>query len=80
MVRLAVVCTPRTGNLWLGTMIGDLWGIPRIAVHNPSEVDWRQLPQECLLAIHWHRTPSFLAQLREADFRVLVLRATPWTC
>ena len=77
MLRLAVVCTPRTGNLWLGTMMGDLWGIPRIALHNPSEVDWLQLPQECLLAIHWHRTPSFLAQLREAGFRVIILARHP---
>src|SRR5437879_4423754 len=71
-VRLAIVCTPRTGNVWLRTMLGDLYGIPATAVHSPDEVDWDRLPPECVLAAHWHRTPSFLERLREAGFKVII--------
>jgi hypothetical protein len=71
-MRLAILCTPRTGNVWLRTLLGDLYGIPTTAVPNPAEVDWERLPPECVLAVHWHRTSLLVQQLRQAGFRVLV--------
>jgi len=51
-------------------------GLEEIAVHN-----WRDLPSElpndCVLQIHWYREPNFQAFLRENKFRLIVLARHP---
>jgi hypothetical protein len=55
----------------------DVYGIPEVAIHNPADEDWLSLPRECVLQLHWHRTPSFLRLLEEAGFQVVTLMRHP---
>src|SRR5262245_53411084 len=76
-LRLAVVSTPRSGNTWIRKLIADGYGLPEVALHTLEEHDWRQLPRECALQIHWRREPQFLARLAEHGFRVLTVARHP---
>jgi hypothetical protein len=76
-LRLAVVSTPRCGNTWFRHLLGEAYGIPSIAVHNPADVPWETLPEECVLQIHWHPLPSFLERLERHGFRVVALARHP---
>lgn len=72
-VRIAIVSTPRSGNTWLRSLLIDVYAVPELAIHNPADLDWSTLPQECVLQIHWHRTAAFLRLLEEAGFHVVTL-------
>jgi hypothetical protein len=77
MLRVAVVSTPRSGSTWLSKLLAVAYDLPDRAVHNPSEVDWQQLPPGLVLQLHWRRTPPFLARLEENGFRVLTVARHP---
>lgn len=76
-LRVAILSTPRSGNTWLRHLLGAVYAVPSIAVNIPTDVDWPGLPQECVLQLHWHRYPAFLARLEQCRFRVLVLARHP---
>ncbi|MCU0705867.1 MAG: hypothetical protein MUF18_18010 [Fimbriiglobus sp.] len=69
LLRLAVVGTPRSGNSWLRYLLRSAYCIPEVALHEVT--DWAALPTECVLQIHWRRTPEFVGQLAEHGFRVI---------
>jgi hypothetical protein len=69
--------TPRSGNNWLRHLLCSLYDMAGFAVHNPAELDWSALPADCLLAVHWHPSPSFLERLEAHRFRPLVLARHP---
>lgn len=76
-LRIALLSTPRSGNTWLRSLLADVYEIPQLAIHNPADEDWATLPDECVIQIHWHRTPAFLRLLEEAGFRVITLLRHP---
>ncbi len=76
-LRLAIVSTPRSGNTWLRYLLSEIYAVPGLTAHAPDEVDWGALPPSCLLQIHWHRTPPFLARLAEHRFEVVVIARHP---
>lgn len=76
-MRLALVSTPRSGNTWLRYLLAQLYGLEQFAVHTPEALDWSSLPQECIVQLHWHRTPAFQALLERHGFRVVVICRHP---
>ena len=76
-LRLAVVSTPRAGNMWLRRQLVQLYGLEEVSAHTPGEVDWGGLPERCVLQIHWPRTRPFRTMLRRNRFRVVALARHP---
>ncbi len=76
-LRLAVLSTPRSGNTWLRHLLAHVYSARELAVHNPADLDWQNLPENCVLQIHWHRTPAFQALLQEHGFGLVVLARHP---
>jgi hypothetical protein len=58
-------------------LLGKLYHAATIAVHSPLELDWDNLPPDCIVQIHWHPEPSFLTRLDIGGFRVVVLARHP---
>ena len=77
MKRLFLACTPRTGNLWFRKMLAASLGIQNVAAHSPEEVPWRDLPTDCLVAMHWHYSDGFAAFLRSQGFSSIVTMRNP---
>jgi len=76
-LRLLLAGTPRSGNTWLRRLIMSMYGLTELAAHSPQKVDWDALPERCILQLHWLPEASFLAQLNQYGFRVLVLARHP---
>lgn len=77
MLRLAVIGSPRSGNMWLRRLLVALYGLEERSAHTPREVPWRELPERCVLQIHWHPELPFRRRLRAAGFRPVVLVRHP---
>jgi Sulfotransferase domain len=77
-LRVAIVSTPRSGNTWVREALGRIYDVKHLARHIMRDADWRELPHECLLQIHWRREPQFVQQLQENGFRVLVVARHPF--
>lgn len=75
--RVALLCTPRTGNTWLRHLLCDGFDLNGFAATNPDDFDWANIPTRCLLAIHWPKTEAFRAKLMENGFRIVVLTRHP---
>ena len=76
-MRVAVVSSPRSGNMWLRRLLVAAYGLEERSAHTPDEVDWDGLPERCVLQLHWHRTADFRRRLRGGGFRVVVLARHP---
>jgi hypothetical protein len=76
-LRLAVVSTPRVGNMWLRRQLVALFGLEERSAHTPDEVCWESLPDACVLQLHWPRTRHFARTLEQHGFRVLVVARHP---
>lgn len=77
-MRIAVVATPRSGNTWLRQLLVTLYPqAAGMAVHNPAELDWDHLPPDCVLQVHWQRTPWFVERLEKNGFQVVTLARHP---
>jgi Sulfotransferase domain len=76
-LRIALVSTPRSGNTWFRRLMATAFMIDELAVHNPKDLDWKQLPDRFVLQCHWHRVDSFTSVLAEHKFRVVVLTRHP---
>jgi hypothetical protein len=76
-VRVAVISTPRCGNTFLRHLLGQVYEARELAVHNPADIDWPALPPDCVLQIHWHRSPDFLSLLQRHRFHIVVLARHP---
>lgn len=75
--RIALISTPRAGNNWLRHLLVNMYRLSSLQVHAPQEVDWKALPAECLLAVHWHPSPTFLERLQQHGFQSVVLARHP---
>jgi hypothetical protein len=76
-MRIAVVSTPRAGNTWVRNLLGTAYQIPHFARHSMAEADWKELPPEVVLQIHWRREPQFQAKLVENGFQVVTVARHP---
>jgi hypothetical protein len=76
-MRIAIISTPRSGNTWVRHLLKELYGLEQFSAHNPSEFDWPNLPFDCVLQIHWHRTPELVDHLAKHGFRVLIMARHP---
>ena len=76
-MKLAIVSTPRSGNTWLRYLLARVYGLEQHAVHTPQSLDWSALSNHCIVQLHWHREPAFLALLAEHDFRVVTIARHP---
>jgi len=76
-MRIAVVSTPRAGNTWVRHLLGTAYQIPHLARHSMNDSDWKELPAEVVLQIHWRRESAFEAKLAENGFRVIPVARHP---
>lgn len=75
--RFAIVSTPRSGNTWLRRLLAAFFALQELPVHTPTEVDWSQLPERCVVQLHWPRVGMFTELLAEHDLQVCVLIRHP---
>jgi hypothetical protein len=76
-LRLAVIANPRSGNMWLRRLLVALYGLEERSAHTPADVPWDDLPERCVLQIHWHPERAFRRRLRASGFRAVVLVRHP---
>lgn len=74
-LRVAVVSTPRSGNTWVRSVLGEILELEQIAVHNYAEIG--KIPDRCIVQLHWYRESNFQRFLNENGFRILVLARHP---
>lgn len=77
-LRIALISTPRSGNTWLRHLLASLFDLRHEAIHRPSDVDWGNIPERCLLQLHWHRTDPLMKLLDRHGFQVVVLARHPF--
>lgn len=75
--RLAIVGTPRSGNMWLRRLLSTVGGLKESSADTPAGVAWDELPEACVLQLHWPPTESFAALLEHEGFRPVVLTRHP---
>ena len=75
--RLAIVSTPRSGNMWLRRLLAGAHGLEERSADTPGGVRWRELPDRCVLQLHWAPTDDMLAPLAEHGFRTIALTRHP---
>ena len=48
-------------------MLACLYGLEEYAVHTPDGLPWTELPDRCIVQLHWRKEPAFerLLQLLE---------------
>jgi len=74
-LRVAVIGTPRCGNTWVRSVLGDVLKLEQLAVHNYAELE--AIPKRAIVQLHWYREPRFQSFLRDHGFRTLVLTRHP---
>ncbi len=76
-LRVAIVATPRSGNTWLRSLLGSLYGLKDVVSDRPEEVPWDQLPERCVLQLHWSPEPELLDRLRQSEFHAITIARHP---
>jgi hypothetical protein len=76
-LRIAVIANPRSGNMWLRRLLVALYDLEERSAHTPGEVPWADLPQRCVLQIHWRPGRGFRRLLRASGFQVVTLVRHP---
>jgi hypothetical protein len=74
-LRVAVIGTPRCGNTWVRSVLGDILKLEQLAVHNYTELE--SIPDRAIVQLHWYREPHFQRFLRDYGFKTLVLSRHP---
>jgi hypothetical protein len=74
-LRVAVISTPRCGNTWVRSVLGDILRLEQLAVHNYTELG--SIPERAIVQLHWYREPGFQRFLRDYGFKTLVLARHP---
>lgn len=70
-LRVAIIATPRSGTTWFRALLAKTYALSTFAVRSPSEIQWEQLPERCVLSMHWHPEPQFVRELQQHGFRVV---------
>ena len=77
VARLAIVGTPRSGNMWLRGLLSSVGGLEESSADTPGGVSWDELPEACVLQLHWPPTDDFASLLERERFRPVVLTRHP---
>lgn len=77
MPRLALMSTPRSGNMWLRRMLVSLLDATELSADTPAAVPWRDLADDAVLQLHWPPTDDLLARLDAHGFATLALARHP---
>jgi SAM-dependent methyltransferase len=75
--RIAILSTPRSGNMWLRRLLGAIYDLEDMSADTPGAVPWSELPNACALQLHWPPTDSLIEELDRAGFSVVVLARHP---
>ncbi|HEX4679278.1 MAG TPA: class I SAM-dependent methyltransferase [Gaiellaceae bacterium] len=75
--RIAILSTPRSGNMWLRRLVGAIYDLEDLSADTPAAVPWTELPKACALQLHWPPTESLLEQFDRAGFSVVALARHP---
>lgn len=75
-MRVAIIASPRSGNSWLRVLLAETLGISEFTTHNWHELV-NDLPQSCVMQVHWYREPGIQAFLRDCGFRVVTIARHP---
>lgn len=75
-MQIAIVSSPRCGTTWARMVLARALNLEEIAVFNWQDLP-RELPEACVLSIHWYREPNFQSFLRQNNFRLIVLARHP---
>lgn len=76
-MRIALLCTPRSGNTWLRLMLASILKLEQFAVHDLGDIEWNVLPSRALVALHWYRTIELTGLLETHGFRVVTMARHP---
>lgn len=76
-MRLALVSSPRSGNSWLRMLLSSLYDLQQNAVHYPQAINWADLPENCIVQIHWHNESQFNSLLKLHGFDVVTIARHP---
>src|SRR5262245_52759985 len=76
-LRVAIVATPRSGNTWLRSLLGSLYGLADVVCDRPDEVPWERLPERCVLQLHWSPDPELRERLRHHEFHSVTVARHP---
>jgi hypothetical protein len=76
-LRVAIISSPRSGNTWLRHLLMRVAAATGLAVHNPADIVWEELPAACIVQLHWHCTPEFCDLLARHGFRIVVQARHP---
>lgn len=80
--RIAIVSTPRSGNTWLCQMLDHAYECAtrqhgELALYNPLEAPWPNLPDRCIVMTHWHRVEPLPTLWNEHRFLTVTLARHP---
>ena len=76
-MRLLVVSTPRSGNMWARRLLRRLYDLEERSTHSIDGLDWERLPDRCVVQLHADRTPELEDVLDRHGFRKVVLARHP---
>ncbi|HZQ82976.1 MAG TPA: sulfotransferase domain-containing protein [Gaiellaceae bacterium] len=76
-MRILLVSTPRSGNMWTRRLLRSLFDLEERSVHDAADLDWEALPDRVVVQLHADRTPELEALLERHGFRVVVLARHP---
>lgn len=74
--RLAIVGSPRSGNVWIRSILARHLDLAEIAVFNYRDAP-DPLPARCLVQTHWYREPNFQQWLGRHGFAKLCIARHP---
>jgi hypothetical protein len=63
--------------MWLRRLLVNAYGLEETAAHRPGDVAWEELPERCVLQLHWRRTPELVELFDRHGFQVVVLARDP---
>jgi hypothetical protein len=75
-LRIAIVSSPRSGNSWIRSTLAGALQAQEMAVHNYLDAP-EDLPERCVLQIHWYREPNFQRWLQANKFKVVTIARHP---
>ena len=75
-MRVAILASPRSGNSWLRVLLAETLELPEFTTHNWHEVIG-QVPDSCVMQVHWYREPGIQMFLRDNGFRIVTVARHP---
>jgi len=76
-MRLLIVSTPRSGNMWARRLLRRLYDLEERSTHTVEGLDWERLPERCVVQLHADRTPDLEQLLDRYGFQRVVLARHP---